>query len=522
MGYEVPVPRLSPDPDEYIPLDVGRIVVGSIPELIDAEVWWKNTKVWKASAGPPNGRFPTATVVAAFRTHFYGNETLEITGNASMASAIYSKSQQDAGQMPSGPSRLTPIEYSTGPTRRRLGYYSEVTCSDQPSTNSQWHIASPDRWNPGYKAVGTVIASGTFDASPTPGTTTAAVVAWELKIKSGSRTSVGGTEGLTMPDLELVLARQDANAVRAGTFAFDLLDDQGNWWRTAVAADLNGTYTVKPYLTGPVLLTSGQVYDAANPVKARWRHSSEDYLSPSPQGETPILYLTPEGVGTEDSVEGRVRVSFDVTVDAYKPGATEVTGDNPTISDGTNGWTANPNPDGSVDIVDQDGNVVGQLPAGSVNGPITLRLDGDTLFIVYDGRVLWLWKIPPDVFAGLNLSTIYVGLYDPETEIVTPVDPVFPPLGGWRYALHAWEYAPGIRPEPFRSYYRGARVGVTAIDYGDRVEFTSGGWDSGLPNDPEVTVYPGGGTYQVQSDVATRIAEAGGLEWLTEVQPPTP
>ena len=209
-------------------------------------------------------------------------------------------------------------------------------------------------------------------------------------------------------------------------------------------------------------------------------------------------------------------------MDTYTPGTTSVTGDTPAITDGTHTVVAQPDPStGGIKVTDGAGNTVGvtgPLPGGPVNGPITLRIDGDTLMVIYAGDVVWVYKLSDLTWWNLNLSSVYVGIWNPSTHVVTPTTPTYPPLGGWRYRLFSRLKVPGIRPRLFGAWAH-TWAGLTWVTDASSAYSTMGGWEASLATDPAVTVYPGGQEWLITAQEATKIAAAGGLEFLEEVVP---
>ena len=102
--------------------------------------------------------------------------------------------------------------------------------------------------------------------------------------------------------------------------------------------------------------------------------------------------------------------------------------------------------------------------------------------------------------------------------MVAPTTPTYPPLGGWRYRLFSRLKVPGIKPRLFGAWAH-TWAGLTWVTDASSAYSTMGGWEASLATDPAVTVYPGGQEWLITAQEATKIAAAGGLEFLEEVTP---
>jgi hypothetical protein len=203
----------------------------------------------------------------------------------------------------------------------------------------------------------------------------------------------------------------------AVTVAVDFLDDRGNWIEVHTGQNPgawnwtdwhSGGFAAPSYVNPGMLYTSPARYPGSmmptNPTKIRFRQVS-DPVGYDRYGTTDFQYLDVPGTDVSAEIGFAIKVGFDVSMDTYTPGTTSVTGDTPAITDGTHTVVAQPDPStGGIKVTDGAGNTVGTtgpLPGGPVNGPITLRIDGDTLMVIYAGDVVWVYKLAgPDGHAG--------------------------------------------------------------------------------------------------------------------------
>ena len=415
------------------------------------------------------------------------------------------------------------------PTARRIVLRGTHLNSTTGQTTDGFRFDVAPAWGPSSKPYATVIAQGTVDLGA-PGSP----AELEFRVK-GNGASFTTLEGDSLWQY-VVDARQKPGSGYPPTvnLAVDVLDDRGNWIEVAAStssaawrnADWFGPmgWTVTAYVSGASPY-SGKFPGTAmptNPTKIGVRLAT-DPVGNNRYGTTDILYQTVTGPAPDSDILFAVKLGFDVSMDWYAPGTTSVTaptGQVPAITDGTNTVVAVPNGSGGVDVKTGDGTVVGTtgpLPGGPVNGPVTLRIDNGNLLVIYDGDVIWAWKISDLPWFNLNLSTVYVGIWNPGTHVVTPTTPLMPPLGGWRYRLFAQEQVPGIRPRLF-GVWAHTWSGVSWVTDADSAYATSE-WEASLATDPDVIVYPGGQEWLLDASEATKIARAGGLEYLTEVLP---
>lgn len=419
------------------------------------------------------------------------------------------------------------VATSVYPTARRIVLRGTHSNSATGQTTDGFRFDAADPWGPSSKPYATVIAQGTVDlGSGSPA---------ELEYRVyGNGASFTTLEGNTIWQY-VVDARQKPGSGYPPTMnlAVDVLDDRGNWievanstssalWRNADWFGPMG-WTVTAYVSGSSPYTGKfpGVMMPTNPTKIGVRLAT-DAVGTNRYGTTDILFQTVTGPATPADIPFAIKLGFDVSLDSYTPGTTSVTGDTPAITDGTHTVVAVPNPTtGGVDVKKGDGTTVGTtgpLPGGPVNGPITLRIDNGNLLVIYDGDVIWAWKLSDLPWWNLNLSTVYVGIWNPTTHVVDTTPAVMPPLGGWRYRLFGQVKMPGVRPRLFGAWAH-TWAGVTWVTDATSAYETVGGWDSSLAFDPTVTVYPGGQEWLITADEATKIARAGGLEQLTEVVP---
>jgi hypothetical protein len=117
-------------------------------------------------------------------------------------------------------------------------------------------------------------------------------------------------------------------------------------------------------------------------------------------------------------------------------------------------------------------------------------------------------------------------VWDPLAGTVTPDDDyvaVYPPLGGWRYRMLARERQPlGLAPRLF--YAWASREQGLSVAYwpGTGLAEITEGYPQEYETDPDVVIYRGGVAWEVDAAVATAVARAGGLAYLTELSAPTP
>jgi hypothetical protein len=416
------------------------------------------------------------------------------------------------------------------PTARRIVLRGTHSNSTTGQTTDGVRLDATPVWGPASKPANTILAQGVVDLG-SPGSP--AELEYRIYPTGSTFTTL---EGYSIPQLNADVRRKPGSGYPSTTnLAIDVLDDRGNWievtssvssaswmwvdWHPggfSVAAHVNGTtpYNAKfPGTAMPLNPTKVSVRRNTDPV-GNARYGAYDFsfltvVGPVPAADLPLAFL---------------KVGFDVSMDSYQPGTTSVTaptGQVPAVTDGTNTVVAVPNGTGGVDVKKGDGTVVGTtgpLPGGPVNGPVTLRIDNGNLLVIYDGQVIWAWKISDLPWFNLNLSTVYVGIWNPTTHVVSTVTAVMPPLGGWRYRLFGQEKMPGIRPRLFGAWAH-TWAGVTWVTDATSAYSTSGGWDAALASDPSVIVYPGGQEWLIDATEATKIARAGGLEHLEEVTP---
>ncbi len=413
------------------------------------------------------------------------------------------------------------------PTARRIvvrGTHSNST-TGQTTDGFRFDVAAP--WGPHTKPNGTIVAQGLIDWGGGSGI--------EFRLSVSSQDFWTTLENNKLPTFTCEVRRKPGGgSPPAVTIAVDFLDDRGNWIEVHTGQNpgawnwtdwTSGGFASPSYVNGTAPY-SGKFPGTqmpTNPTKIRFRQVS-DPVGYDRYGTTDFLFLEVPGVDTPSDIPFAVKVGFDVSMDWYAPGTTSVTaptGQDPAITDGTHTVVAVPNGTGGVDVKKGDGTVVGTtgpLPGGPVNGPITLRIDNGNLLVIYDGQVIWAWKISDLPWFNLNLSTVYVGIWNPTTHVVTTETAVMPPLGGWRYRLFGQEKMPGLRPRLFGAWAH-TWAGVTWVTDASSAYSTSGGWDAGLATDPSVIVYPGGQEWLIDANEATKIARAGGLEHLEEVTP---
>lgn len=414
------------------------------------------------------------------------------------------------------------------PTARRIVLRGTHSNSTTGQTTDGFRFDATPVWGPASKPANTILAQGVVDLG-SPGSP--AELEYRIYPTGFTFTTL---EGYSIPALTADVRRKPGSGYPSTTnLAIDVLDDRGNWievtssvssgswmwvdWHSggfSVAAHVNGTtpYNAKfPGTAMPLNPTKVSVRRNTDPV-GNARYGAYDFsfltvVGPVPAADLPLAFL---------------KVGFDVSMDTYTPGTTSVTGDTPAITDGTHTVVAQPDPaTGGIKVTDGAGNTVGTtgpLPGGPVNGPITLRIDGDTLMVIYAGDVVWVYKLADLTWWNLNLSSVYVGIWNPSTHVVTPTTPTYPPLGGWRYRLFSQLKVPGIRPRLFGAWAH-TWAGLTWVTDASSAYSTMGGWEASLATDPTVTVYPGGQEWLITAQEATKIAAAGGLEFLEEVTP---
>lgn len=416
------------------------------------------------------------------------------------------------------------------PTARRIalrGHHERSSLG--VSTSDGFRLDPSLPWGPHTKPVGTIVAQGLIDWGGGSGI--------EFRLTVTSQDFWTTIDGNRLPSFGSEVRRKPGGgSPPAVTVAVDFLDDRGNWIEVHTGqnpAAWNWTDWQSGGLASPSYVNPGSLYTSparypgsmmpTNPTKIRFRQVS-DPVGYDRYGTTDFQYLDVPGTDVSAEIGFAIKLGFDVSMDSYQPGTTSVTaptGQVPAVTDGTNTVVAVPNGNGGVDVKKGDGTTVGTtgpLPGGPVNGPITLRIDNGNLLVIYDGQVIWAWKISDLPWFNLNLSTVYVGSWDPGTHVVTTETAVMPPLGGWRYRLFGQEKMPGLRPRLFGAWAH-TWAGVTWVTDASSAYSTSGGWDAGLATDPSVIVYPGGQEWLIDANEATKIARAGGLEHLEEVTP---
>jgi len=414
------------------------------------------------------------------------------------------------------------------PTARRIalrGHHERSSLG--VSTSDGFRLDPSLPWGPHTKPVGTIVAQGLIDWGGGSGI--------EFRLSVSLQDFWTTIDGNRLPSFTCEVRRKPGGgSPPAVTVAVDFLDDRGNWIEVHTGQNpgawnwtdwQSGGFASPSYVNPGTLYTSPARYPGSmmptNPTKIRFRQAS-DPVGYDRYGTTDFQYLDVPGTDVSAEIGFAIKVGFDVSMDTYTPGTTSVTGDTPAITDGTHTVVAQPDPStGGIKVTDGAGNTVGTtgpLPGGPVNGPITLRIDGDTLMVIYAGDVVWVYKLADLTWWNLNLSSVYVGIWNPSTHVVTPTTPTYPPLGGWRYRLFSRLKVPGIKPRLFGAWAH-TWAGLTWVTDASSAYSTMGGWEASLATDPTVTVYPGGQEWLITAQEATKIAAAGGLEFLEEVTP---
>lgn len=406
-------------------------------------------------------------------------------------------------------------------------------------------IPANTAWAPQAHPVGTIVASGAF--TPTGET---AVIGYNVETYEGAYNGPYGFD--LLPIYTLVSGSIGTNR----TVVMDIKDWRGIWrkaWDTYRPGVVGGDETSLPvvfstvppqvpteatqranvaargvatpsgmghgnslyYGSGP-----GHPYASQRPTKVGFRYSGD------PLGtyfhEQDVLDLFPpynEALLSENLAVG-------VTIALDTASGVEVTGDSPGADgDGVPPVGVTPVP-GGVEVTTPDGPVFVPLPGGTPNGPITLRIVDGKLVVVYDGQVIYVYELTPEDYSALTTSGSYVGVWDPLAGTVTPDDDypaVYPPLGGWSYRLLARERQP-LGPAPRLFYAWASRWQGLTVAYWPGTETAEiiEDYPQEYETDPDVVVYPGGREWQVNATVATAIARAGGLDYLTELTAPTP
>jgi len=414
------------------------------------------------------------------------------------------------------------------PTARRIalrGHHERSSLG--VSTSDGFRLDPSLPWGPHTKPVGTIVAQGLIDWGGGSGI--------EFRLSVSLQDFWTTIDGNRLPAFGCEVRRKPGGgSPPAVTVAVDFLDDRGHWIEVHTGQNpaawnwtdwQSGGFAAPSYVNPGTLYTSPARYPGSmmptNPTKIRFRQAS-DPVGYDRYGTTDFQYLDVPGTDVSAEIGFAIKLGFDVSMDTYTPGTTSVTGDTPAITDGTHTVVAQPDPStGGIKVTDGAGNTVGTtgpLPGGPVNGPITLRIDGDTLMVIYAGDVVWVYKLADLTWWNLNLSSVYVGIWNPSTHVVTPTTPTYPPLGGWRYRLFSRLKVPGIRPRLFGAWAH-TWAGLTWVTDASSAYSTMGGWEASLATDPTVTVYPGGQEWLITAQEATKIAAAGGLEFLEEVTP---
>lgn len=406
-------------------------------------------------------------------------------------------------------------------------------------------IPSVEAWAPQAYPVGTIVASGTF--TPTGET---CVIGYNVETFLGAYNGVYGYD--LLPIYTLVSGSIGTNRV----VVMDIKDRRGTWrnaWATYRPGVVGGQETSLPVTfstVAPQVPTEatqranvaargvatpsgwghgvnlyagsgpGHPYATQRPTKVGFRYSSD------PLGtyfhEQDVLDIFPpynEALLSEN-------LAISVTIGMDTASGVEVTGPSPGAGgDGVPPVGATPVP-GGVEVTTPDGPVYVPLPGGTPNGPITVRIVDGKLVIIYDGAVIYLYELTPEDYSALTTSGSYVGVWDPLAGTVTPDDDypaVYPPLGGWSYRLLARDRQPlGLAPRLFYAWAtRWQGLSVAYWPGTGAVEFMED-YPQEYETDPDVVVYPGGREWLVNATVATAIARAGGLAYLTEVAAPTP
>lgn len=416
------------------------------------------------------------------------------------------------------------------PTARRISvhvHHSNTSAGATTADGKRLDISAL-AWGPASKPVDTIIATGTVDLG-SPGSP----AEFEWRVKISTLTGYGSCDGGYIPGLSVEVRRKPGSGYPGTTnLAVDFMDDRGNWYETTNSVSSaswlwadwhSGVFSSPAHVAAAAAYASRFPggYMPLLPTKISVRRNT-DGLGTARYGISDIMFLEVAGPTPSTDIPFAIKVGFDVSMDTYTPGTTSVTGDTPAITDGTHTVVAQPDPStGGIKVTDGAGNTVGTtgpLPGGPVNGPITLRIDGDTLMVIYAGDVVWVYKLADLPWWNLSLSTVYVGIWNPSTHVVTPTTPTYPPLGGWRYRLFSRLKVPGIKPRLFGAWAH-TWAGLTWVTDASSAYSTMGGWEASLATDPTVVVYPGGQEWLITAQEATKIAAAGGLEFLEEVTP---
>lgn len=417
------------------------------------------------------------------------------------------------------------VATSVYPTARRIVLRGVHSNSSAAALPDGVRLDAAPQWGPHTKPNGTVVAQGLIDWGGGSGI--------EYRLSVSSQDFWTTLENNKLPSFTCEVRRKPGGgSPPAVTVAVDFLDDRGNWIEVHTGQNpsawnwtdwTSGGFAAPSYVSGSAPY-SGKFPGTqmpTNPTKIRVRQVS-DPVGYNRYGEADFLFLEVPGIDASADIPFAVKVGFDASLDTYTPGTTSVTGDTPAITDGAHTVVAQPDPStGGIKVTDGAGNTVGTtgpLPGGPVNGPITLRIDGDTLMVIYAGDVVWVYKLSDLTWWNLNLSSVYVGIWNPDTHVVAPTTPTYPPLGGWRYRLFSRLKVPGIKPRLFGAWAH-TWAGLTWVTDASSAYSTMGGWEASLATDPAVTVYPGGQEWLITAQEATKIAAAGGLEFLEEVTP---
>ena len=406
-------------------------------------------------------------------------------------------------------------------------------------------IPANTAWAPQAHPVGTIVASGSF--TPTGET---CVIGYNVETMVGAYAGVYGYD--LLPIYTLVSGSLGSNR----TVVMDIRDWRGTWrnaWRTNRPGVVGGQETSLPVVFSTVapqvpteatqranvaargvatpsgwsdgnttLYGSGPGHPHASqrPTKVGFRYSGDPLGTYFHEQDVLDLFPPYDEAILSENLDIGVRIALDTA------SGVEVTGDSPGADgDGVPPVGVTPVP-GGVEVTTPDGPVFVPLPGGTPNGPIILRIVDGKLVVVYDGQVIYVYELTPEDYSALTTSGSYVGVWDPLAGTVTPDDDypaVYPPLGGWRYRMLARERQPlGLAPRLF--YAWASREQGLSVAYwpGTGLAEITEGYPQEYETDPDVVIYRGGVAWEIDASVATAVARAGGLAYLTELSTPTP
>ena len=400
-------------------------------------------------------------------------------------------------------------------------------------------------WAPQAHPVGTIVASGTF--TPTGET---AVIGYNVETYQGAYNGVYGY------DLLPIYTKVSGSIGSNRTVVMDIKDWRGVWrnaWATYRPGVVGGQETSLPVIfstVAPQVPTEatqranvaargvatpsgwghgnalyagsgpGHPYCSQRPTKVGFRYSSDPLGTYFHEQDVLDLFPPYNEALLSENLDIGVRIALDTA------SGVEVSGDSPGADgDGVPPVGVTPKDDG-VEVTTPEGPVYVPLPGGPPNGPVILRIVDGKLVVVYDGQVIYVYELTPEDYSALTTSGSYVGVWDPLAGTVTP-DPgyvaVYPPLGGWRYRMLAKERQPlGLRPRLFYAWAsREQGLSVAYWPATGLAEITEG-YPQEYETAPDVVIYRGGVEWLIDSTVATAVARAGGMAYLTEVSPWSP